>query len=150
MDTKLSLLIPYAIFLIILGYLASKGKGFTWYLIADRKVGPLGLGCSIAAGFFDGFILVTYTGFVYKYGWPAISLFVGIVLGFIMFSFFTARLQHEAKENGYFGMSDYFENHYGKPAAKIVSFYNVIFYISLLRAQSTCGVACLRRFPGRI
>lgn len=60
MTEHLPLLIPYAAFLIVLGYLASRGKGFNWYLIADRKVGPLGLGCSIAANFFDGLILVTY------------------------------------------------------------------------------------------
>jgi Na+/proline symporter len=148
MDSNFSLLIPYAAFLVVLGYLASRGKGFNWYLIADRKVGPLGLGCSIAAGFFDGFILVTYTGFVYKYGWPAISLFIGIVLGFILFSFFTARLQREARDNGYFGMSDYFERHYGKPAAKLVSFYNVIFYVSLLLIQFILGATILQGLSG--
>jgi len=144
----LSLLIPFGIFLILLGYWASRRKGFQWYLIADRNVGALGLGCSIAAGFFDGFILVSYTGFVYKYGWPAMALFVGIVLGFLSFSFFTRRLQQEAKQNGYFGMSDYISKHYGETAEKVVSLYNVVFYVALLLIQFILGATIMQGMSG--
>ena len=118
------------------------------YLIADRSVGPLRLGFSISAGFFDGFVLVAYTGYVYVYGWPAVSLFLGTVIGFTLFLIFARRIQSEGAENGYYGISDYFQHHYGRMSSIIVSSINIVFYISLLLIQLIFGSTIVSELTG--
>lgn len=138
----------YAAILICLGLWASRRKGALVYLIADRAVGPWGIGFSVSAGFFDGFVLVSYTGFVYSYGWPAVFLFLGISLGFLLFYFFSARIQKEGKEKEYFGMSDFFQERWGSKAALVVSIFNIVFYIALLLIQFLFGSAVLQEISG--
>lgn len=141
-------LAAYAIILVFLGFFSARRGGLLSYLIADRDVGPVGIGFSVAAGFFDGFVLVSYTGFVYMYGWPAVSLFVGIVLGFMLFYLFSVKLQKEARENKYYGMSDFFKNRYGKGSEMVVSIFNVMFYVALLLIQFLFGSAILQEISG--
>ncbi|MFC1805499.1 sodium:solute symporter [Planctomycetota bacterium] len=143
-----ALVIAYALALAAIGILAARRKGLASYLIADRDIGALQIGCSVSAGFFDGFVLVSYTGFVYTYGWPALSLFIGIAVGFLLFSFFATKLRREAADNGYYGMSDYFEQRYGHTAAVTVSVFNVIFYEALLLIQFLFGSAILQDISG--
>jgi len=118
------------------------------YLIADRKAGALRLGFSISAGFFDSFILVAYTGYVYVYGWPAVSLFMGTAIGFALFFAFARKIQSEGVANQYYGISDYFQHRYGRVSEIIVSSINIIFYVSLLLIQFIFGSTVLSEITG--
>jgi len=131
----------------IAAYSARKATAFD-YLISSRALGPIALGLSIAAGFFDSFVLVTFTGYVYKYGWPAVSLFVGTAAGLILFSVFVPRLRTEGGEQGYYGMSDYFEHRYGHGSAIVVSIINLVFYVALLLIQIIFGSILLSHITG--
>jgi SSS family solute:Na+ symporter len=117
-------------------------------LLSSRTLGSSALGASIAAGFFDSFVLVAFTGYVYSYGWPALSLFIGTAAGLLLFSLFAPRLRKEAGDHGYFGMSDYFEKKYGHGSAVVVSIINVVFYIALLLIQIIFGSTVLAQITG--
>jgi len=141
-------LIGYLVALLAIAtYSARKATAFD-YLISSRALGPIALGLSIAAGFFDSFVLVTFTGYVYKYGWPALSLFVGTAAGLILFSAFAPLLRTEGGNQGYYGMSDYFEYHYGHRSAIVVSIINLVFYVSLLLIQIIFGSILLSHITG--
>lgn len=143
-----SSLIGYlVVILAIAAYSARKATAFD-YLISSRTLGPTALGLSIAAGFFDSFVLVTFTGYVYKYGWPAVSLFVGTAAGLILFSVFAPRLRTEGGDQGYYGMSDYFEYRYGHRSAIVVSIINLVFYVSLLLIQIIFGSILFSHITG--
>ena len=101
------LLVSYLLVVLVIAIHSSRRSSAYDYLISSRSMGVLAIGFSIAAGFFDSFVLVTFTGYVYQYGWPAISLFVGTAIGLVLFSLFASRLRAEAGQNKYFGMSDY-------------------------------------------
>ncbi len=93
-------------------------------------------------------MLVTFTGYVYSYGWPALTLFLGTAAGLLLFSSFAPRLRREAGEHGYYGMSDYFERRYGHGSAVVVSSINVVFYIALLLIQLIFGSTLLMELTG--
>lgn len=137
--TNVLLLLLYTSILLAIGVYSGKRKGADAYLIAQRDVGATELGCSVSAGFLDGFVLVSYTGYVYIYGWSAMALFVGIALGFVLFFIFAKELNAEGRENKYYGMSDYFEKRYGHRAALLVSVFNIVFYIALVLIQFIFG-----------
>lgn len=144
----IALLVVYL--LVLLGiaiYGARKGTTYD-YLISSRDLGPLALGTSISAGFFDSFVLVSFTAYVYSFGWPALSLFVGTAGGLILFSRFARRLRAEAEVHQYYGMSDYFEQRYGHSAAVLVSGINVVFYLALLLIQVIFGSTLLSDVTG--
>lgn len=138
----------YFAILIVIGFSKGRSKTTESFLIADRDVGAKTLATSIIAGLFDGFILVSYTGFVYLYGWPAISLFLGIVIGFLLFYRFSERVYKEGRENSYYGMSDFFAHRYGDTSAKLVSFINIVFYLALLLIQFVFGSRVLQQISG--
>lgn len=133
------LLFIYLIILLYIGVWASRKITSENFLIADRKTDSIKLAFSICAGFFDGFVLVSYTGYVYKYGWPAISLFIGTVIGFILFYCFADKIYKEGAEHKYYGLSDFIERRYGRSSSLIVSTINLIFYVSLLLIQLIFG-----------
>lgn len=141
-------LIGYLVVVLTIAVYSARKATVYDYLISSRNLGAIALGLSIAAGFFDSFVLVTFTGYVYRYGWPAISLFIGTALGLILFSVFAPRLQTEGGEKNYYGMSDYFEHHYGHSSAIIVSIINLIFYVSLLLIQIIFGSILLSHITG--
>jgi len=118
------------------------------YLLSSRSLGFLALGASIAAGFFDSFVLVTFTAYVYFYGWPALTLFVGTAAGLLLFSVFAPQLRKEAGNHSYYGMSDYFEQRYGHGSAVVVSLINVVFYVALLLIQIIFGSTLLMEITG--
>lgn len=130
-----SFLIAYFIVVLAIGLWAARKSTEYSYLISNRDLGGVMIGFSTAAGFFDAFVMVTFTSYVYKYGWPALSLFVGTALGLVLYSFFASSLRAEAGLRGFYGMSDYFQSEYGRTAAILVSIINLIFYISLLLVQ---------------
>jgi len=141
-------LIAYLLVVLGIAFYASRKATAQDYLICSRALGAFALGLSIAAGFFDSFVLVTFTGYVYRYGWPALSLFLGTAAGLILFSVFAPRLRTESGEKSYFGMSDYFEHRYGHVSAIVVSIINLVFYVALLLIQIIFGSILLAHITG--
>jgi len=142
------MLFIYLIILLFIGVWASRKISSENFLIADRKTDSIKLAFSICAGFFDGFVLVSYTGYVYKYGWPAISLFIGTVIGFILFYCFADKIYKEGAEHKYYGLSDFIERRYGRSSSLIVSTINLIFYVSLLLIQLIFGGTIITALTG--
>jgi len=144
----IALLVAYLLVVLGIGFYASRKQSAYDYLISSRAFGPIPIGFSIAAGFLDAFVLLTFTAYVYTYGWPALSLFIGTGIGLILFAAFAPRLRDEAGKHNYFGMSDYFEHHYGRSSAILVSVINVVFYVSLLLIQIIFGSTLVSQITG--
>ena len=77
-------------------------------------------GFTIAASKIGGGLLVTYSTLVFAFGYQALWLFVGYVIGYTIFYIFARSLQAEAHAKGYYTMADFFQTRYGKGAGVIV------------------------------
>ncbi len=98
------------------------------FLIADRNVGFFSSSMTISASKIGAGLILTYSALVFRYGFSALWLFVGYVFGYVIFYFFAARLNIESKKYGYYTLSDYFLNKYGKSSAYLIS---VLVFLSM-------------------
>ena len=76
----------YVAISVVIGWITSRNNNEERYMIAERNLSGWQLSATMSAGFFDGAILAIYFAYVYKYGFNAIWLFVGLFLGFLFFA----------------------------------------------------------------
>lgn len=102
--------------LVLVGLWPSRIRGREAFLISDRKLGGVATGFTIAASKIGGGLIVTYSTLVFVFGYHALWLFAGYIIGYTLFYFFARSLQQEAHANGYYTMADFFQTRFGKPA----------------------------------
>jgi SSS family solute:Na+ symporter len=93
---------------VVIGVVASRRETEEDFMIAGRRVRGVLLMASMAAGWFDGVTLSIYMAYVYAFGVPAISLFIGIAFGFLLFRHLAPRFKRIADEHGVYTMPEYF------------------------------------------
>lgn len=104
----------YVVIAVAIGVIASRKKTDDDFMIAGRQVSGFLLMATMAAGWFDGVTLSIYLAYVYQFGLPALSLFVGISAGFIMFAVLAGRIKKRADELQVYSMPEYFYRLLGK------------------------------------
>ncbi len=114
------LILVFLAALVAVGLWRGKIRGREAFLISDRKLDGYRTGFSIAAGKIGGGLLVTYSTLVFAFGYQALWLFVGYVIGYTLFYIFARSLQAEAHAKRYYTMADFFQTRYGRSAGVIV------------------------------
>lgn len=117
---------------LIIGFFASKRKGGEQYIIAGRSLGLFQSIMTICGTFVGPIFLLVYTAFVFRFGISAIWIFIGYLLGFLLFTLFALYLRNYSKGKQLYTMTDYFRSKYGKTAASLVVFALIISYFALL------------------
>lgn len=100
--------VAYVAVSVVIGIVASRRESEEDFMIAGRRVRGVLLMATMAAGWFDGVTLSIYMAYVYQFGLPAISLFVGIAFGFLLFRRFAPRFKRVADEHRVYTMPEYF------------------------------------------
>lgn len=144
----LVMIIVYFIICIYLGYSAGKKEKTEDFLIADRKVGTFKLTASIVAGFVGANFLMVNSAFVFVYGISTAWVFVGMFIGFIIFSKFGLFLKDKADKNKYYTLSDYFKDTSGKYVAVIATISVLLIYFGTIITQFIGGSKMLEQISG--
>lgn len=110
----------FLVSLTIVGLWPGKIRGREAFLISDRKLGGVASGFTIAASKIGGGLIVTYSTLVFIFGYHALWLFVGYIIGYTVFYLFARSLQKEAHANKYYTMADFFQTRFGRSAGVAV------------------------------
>lgn len=111
---------------IIIGIISSRRESEEEFMIAGRRVHGVQMMATMAAGWFDGVTLATFIAYVYLYGLPALSLFVGIGAGFVLFRLFASRIKTTADRLKVYSMPEFFSVLLGKRNGLMFSVFLLI------------------------
>src|SRR2546421_10495832 len=133
-STVLSLLFfaIYVLISVIIGIVSSRRESEDDFMIAGRKVHGIQMMATMAAGWFDGVTLATYTAYVYLFGFGALSLFVGIGGGFLLFRLFAARIKRTADQLKVYSMPEFFYALLGKRNGILFSIFLIVQFAGYL------------------
>jgi len=139
-------IVLYFIIILAIGYLASRRETKEGFLIGGRKLGALSSMATINASK-TGAILMIFTALVYLYGFSAMWYFIGVILGYVLFMFFAARLKDSSKGR-YYTLADYFLHNYGRKAAILASLLTIITMAGLGILNLIAGAKIFQIFGG--
>ncbi len=114
METALIYFGLYLAIVLGIGVISSRRETEEGFMLAERQVGGIQLAATMTAGFFDSAVLALYIGYLYEFGFSAIWIFVGILLGFVVVRRYAARIREKAHELGAYSMPEYFYRFLGK------------------------------------
>jgi len=117
---------------VAIGVVSSRKETDEEFMIAGRKVHGILMMATMAAGWFDGVTLSIYLAYVYQYGFAALSLFVGIACGFLLFRHYAPRIKAIADRRQAYSMSEYFYYVLGKQNGLMFSVFLLVQYFGYL------------------
>lgn len=132
MILALLLFFLYILILVGIGIFTSKNQTEEGFMLSDRKVGGVFLPTTLAAGFFDGAILATYIAYIYQFGFSAIWLFLGLIVGFLFLQLFVHKIKAKADQMHIYTMPEYFFRLFGKYSGLLFSIMIIVQFIGLL------------------
>jgi solute:Na+ symporter, SSS family len=124
--------LAYVAISIFIGIVSSRRETEEDFMIAGRKVRGIQMMATMAAGWFDGVTLATFIAYVYLYGFPALSLFIGIGGGFLLFRFFASRIKRTADKLKVYSMPEFFSILLGKKNGILFSVFIIIQFAGYL------------------
>lgn len=136
--TPLIAIAVFSFILIAIGYYYRHKRIPEDFFMAGRKAGIVRIASSVFTLFGAGEI-VTLTAFAYLYGISGLSLFSGIILGFIGLAFLSKRIRRNSSEYKPYSLTDYVSNFLGKKSEKMSIIISLIAVLSLLIIQLVVG-----------
>lgn len=134
---------------VAIGIISSRRETEEDFMIAGRQVRGVQMMATMAAGWFDGVTLATFIAYVYLYGLPALSLFVGIGGGFLLFRLFASRIKRAADKFKVYSMSEFFYVLLGKKNGILFSGFLLIQFSGYLLINFILsGKVLAQVFPG--
>jgi len=136
MDTSLLLSIVFLLIYVAvawgIGIVSARRESEEDFMIANRDVHGIQTMATMAAGWFDGVTLSVYLGYLYLYGVSALSLFIGISFGFLLFRCFASRIKKNADKWKAYSMPEYFLHVLGKRNAILFSLFLIVQFFGYL------------------
>ncbi|MFW5746996.1 MAG: sodium:solute symporter family protein [Nanoarchaeota archaeon] len=143
-----ALLIVYFSVCLGIGWISRRHKGSEDFFLARRTLGIFSVAGSSAAGYIGANFLLINMSFVYLYGISAAWMFVGFLIGFILFSRFGIFLKKHADRKRYFTLSDYFHDRHGRVLAGLATFSVFVIYFGAVVNQYVGGAKVLHQISG--
>lgn len=131
MTFAIFLFLVYIVVVINLG-LASRKTSEEGFMLAERKVRGWQLAATFSATFFDGAIVSVYIAYVFQYGLSALSMFVGLALGFWLLRKYAGKIKAKADELKVYSMPEYFYRMFGKRCGLVFTVYVLVMLLALL------------------
>ena len=135
MDLLTEYIILFAIYIIIvvaIGIISSRKESSEDFMIAKRKVQGLQLAATMSAGFFDGSTIAVYIAYVYLFGFSAIWMFIGLAIGFTIFTRYAPIIKKRADKIKAYTMPEYFYKTFGKKNGIMFSIILLLEFFLLL------------------
>lgn len=135
--SNIDVLIGFAIVIamVIYGILSKGHKNEEEYFVASRKVGPFILSGTMAAGVVGGGILLIFSGFTYRYGIGAFSIFAGISLGLLLLSPIAKAYKSLVDKNHFYSLPDLFTYKWGNKSGALASIIIFIWSLGFILLQ---------------
>ena len=144
----LILILIYFISIIIIGFKSAKRNKSDDYLIAKRNLGVFSNLATITATKITASVIITYVALVFIYGISAIWVYIGTVLGYVLFYFFAIRLKRESDKHKYYTVSDYFYRRYGSTVGNLTAGIVLISYFMNFTIQLIGGSKIIQSLLG--
>ncbi len=142
------LVVLYLVATVFLGVWGVRRRGGESFLLADRDLGMLAGVATISASKIGSGLLLAYVGYVYLWGIGAVWFIVGLAVGYAVFLFFASKLKRRADEKGYYTLSDYFLDRFGRKARTASAALVLIGYYLVLLIQLIGGAKILAELSG--
>ena len=123
------LIAAYIVIVLLIGYFSSKRESSEDFMIGKRKLGSFALAFTIAATIIGGNALITYSSFIYQYGFAMLWGLVGFVLGMWILAKIGQKLKKQGKR--YYTLPGFFYDVYNKRTGLLVTAI-IIFWFSLI------------------
>ena len=133
---------------ILIGWLASRKEDAEGFMIANRKLGLFQAVMTLSGTFVGAMTLLVYTAFVFTFGISALWIFIGYVVGFVIFTFFAIYLYKYSKGKNFYTLADYFKFRFGKKVALVIISIIFVWYFGTLSAQLYGGGKILSDLSG--
>ncbi len=91
----------YFLFMILIGFMASRRQTHEGFVIGSRNVGYIPTIGSLASSTRDGMGFIIWFGFGASAGYGGISFLVGLILSLLLYSFIGPKVRKMSKEHGY-------------------------------------------------
>lgn len=131
MTLAIFLFAVYIIIVINLGW-ASRKTSEEGFMLAERRVRGPQLAATFSATFFDGATVSIYIAYVYQYGLSALSMFIGLALGFLLLRKYAGKIKAKADELQVYSMPEYFYRMFGKRCGLIFTVFVLVMLFALL------------------
>lgn len=128
-------IVAYFAFLIWIGIRQSKLQDHHGFVIGGRDVGFIPTIGSLAAGFRDGAGIVMWIGFAYTVGYGGMWVFLGVFVGFLIFSFMGPRVRALSIENDYITVGQMLRQMIGKTTDRVASLVILVFALLAMAIQ---------------
>src|SRR5438067_1995684 len=122
----------YAAISVTIGIMSSRKETEEDFMIAGRRVHGIQMMATMAAAWFDGVALSVYLAYVYQYGFAALSLFIGIACGFLLFRRFASKIKTLADRLKVYSMPEYFYRILGKRTGILFSVFLITQFFGYL------------------
>lgn len=132
MELSVLFFLLYITIVLVIGAVSSKKETEDDFMIAERKVEGVQVAATMSASFFDGATLAIYLAYVYRYGFSAIWLFVGIAIGFLFVRKYAWKIKQKADALKVYSMPEYFFRVLGKNNGLMFSLFIVLQFFLLL------------------
>jgi len=137
----------FTLVLIAIGYHYRRNRIPEDFFMAGRKAGMVRIASSIFTLFGAGEI-VTLTALAYIYGISGLSLFFGVIVGFIALAFLSNRIRKNHTEYKPYTLTDYINKFLGPKSEKLSIIISLIAVLSLLVIQLVVGGLLISTLAG--
>ena len=143
-----SIIVIYIVICIIIGIISARKQTPEEFLSHGRNLSAWTFMATVTASWVGGGAIVAYTAYVYEFGVAAISLYIGVLISLVLFSFYAPRLRREGHKEGHITLADYFYHHSGKKVGIVAAAILAIVYFGFIMNQFIAGSAVLASISG--
>ena len=147
-NIDISIIAVYIIICIIIGVVSARKQTPEQFLSHGRNIGFYKFVASTSASWIGGGAIVAYTAYVYQFGIAAVSLYIGVFISCIFFSFYAPRLRHEGHKEGHITLADFFYQHVGRRAGIVAAVVMGIAIFAFIMNQLIAGSVVLASISG--
>ena len=131
----LSAMALYFIAMIVIGFIASRDQTHHGFVIGSRKVGYIPTIGSLATSFRDGFGVIFWFGFGAATGYGGLWLFMGAILGLLVYVVVGPRIRNLAEQNNYVTIGEMLRAKYGVISERSTAIIIIFFSLMYIAAQ---------------
>lgn len=131
----LGAILVYFAFMILIGLMAGKKQSPEEFVIGSRNVGYIPTIGSLATGFRDGWGVIFWFGFGATVGYGGLWLFLGAIIGLLVYSVIGPRVRKIAKEHGYVTIGEMIRVRMGVITERLTSIIILIFAMMIIAVQ---------------
>ncbi len=125
----------YFLFMIVMGFMASRSQTHEGFVIGGRNVGYIPTIGSIASSFRDGAGVVFWFGFGATVGYGGIWLFLGVLAGLLVYSFIGPHVREIAKKHNYVTVGEMLRGRIGSITERLSGIIILLFALMYIAVQ---------------